>query len=414
MKKQLRYALLDQGIFSGSAFLSGVLIARMMGPDAFGGYTLANGIFVILVGLQQALLLAPLIVFGASTTEETGPYLYATRVIHHVVAGVCAILMAAVATMFFVFDSDVNITAALFGTAALVFFALVYDFWRQVVIAKRELRNLLTCDFASKMLLISMLVVFYLSEEQHPFLFVYSSLVVSALIGAVAAWNFGRRHLVATHDYRKYWGKNWSFGKWSGLNQIIITATSQIPLYVLVSLHGTAQTGILGAAIQLTGVFHVFLSGIMNYCFPVAVLINEQERRSALTRYTKKLIFYLLAPISFICLIVIIETKEIVQFLYTDSFSSQGLWPFRILLLVGPILAVIRPLDMMLRVRSQMKRRSSASLIELLFVAIAIYPAVSFFGALGAAYILVLGRMVSAFVLAFVIWFPEINSSKLD
>jgi O-antigen/teichoic acid export membrane protein len=195
---------------------------------------------------------------------------------------------------------------------------------------------------------------------------------------------------------------------------MIITATSQIPVYVLVSLHGTAQTGILGAAIQLTGVFHVFMTGIMNYCFPIAVHIHEQEERSALTRYTMKLIFYLFSAISFICIIFIIEAEEVVQFLYTDSFSSQGLWPFRILLAVGPVLAVIRPLDMMLRVRSQMKRRSYASIVELLFVAVAIFPAVSFFGALGAAYILVLGRLISVFVLAFIIWLPEIASSKLS
>lgn len=411
MNKQLSYSLLDQVVVSGSTFMSGILIARMMGPEAFGGYTLANGVFVTLISLQQALLLAPLMVFGASKKEDTGHYLYATAVTHRALSAVSAIVVATVAFVLLLLDIDERISAALFGAAALVFPAQMYDFWRQVAIARGRLQILLICDILAKAFLLSMLFALYSIEWQRPFLAAYGSLVLSALIGALVLWNFGRRHLAFTREFGKYWARNWSFGKWDCRNQIILTISAQVPLYVLVAIHGAGQTGIVGAAIQLTGVFHVFLNGVMNNCFPTAVLINEREGLLALRTYAKRLILYLCAPVAAICLVAVAEARQIVQFLYADAFSSGGLGPFRILLAVGVVLAVMRPLDMMLRIRKQMKRRTNASLIELLFVSVAAYPAIAVHGALGAAYILVLGRSLSATVLALLVSRPETSEN---
>ncbi len=50
-------AILDYGLFSGSNFLLGVLLARWMAPEQYGAYALAFSIFILVTFLYQALIL---------------------------------------------------------------------------------------------------------------------------------------------------------------------------------------------------------------------------------------------------------------------------------------------------------------------------------------------------------------------
>jgi O-antigen/teichoic acid export membrane protein len=60
------FALLDQGLISGSNFLIGILLARWLAPEAYGAYGLAFAIFLLLSLVHQALILEPMSVFGPS------------------------------------------------------------------------------------------------------------------------------------------------------------------------------------------------------------------------------------------------------------------------------------------------------------------------------------------------------------
>jgi O-antigen/teichoic acid export membrane protein len=60
------FAILDQGLISGTNFLVGILLARWLAPEAYGGYGLAFAIFILLSLVHQALILEPMSVFGPS------------------------------------------------------------------------------------------------------------------------------------------------------------------------------------------------------------------------------------------------------------------------------------------------------------------------------------------------------------
>src|SRR5207244_12202458 len=60
------YAVLDQGLISGSNFLLGILLARWTGAEQYGAYALAFAIFILVSIVYQALVLEPMTVFGPS------------------------------------------------------------------------------------------------------------------------------------------------------------------------------------------------------------------------------------------------------------------------------------------------------------------------------------------------------------
>jgi len=69
------YAVLDQGLISGSNFLLGILLARWTGAEQYGAYALAFAIFILVSIVYQALVLEPMTVFAPSV-YHTAPKQY--------------------------------------------------------------------------------------------------------------------------------------------------------------------------------------------------------------------------------------------------------------------------------------------------------------------------------------------------
>src|SRR3954454_10409097 len=64
------FAMVDQGLISGSNFALGILLARWLGAVEYGEYALAFAIFVLLSLVYQSLLLEPMSVFGPSAYRQ--------------------------------------------------------------------------------------------------------------------------------------------------------------------------------------------------------------------------------------------------------------------------------------------------------------------------------------------------------
>jgi O-antigen/teichoic acid export membrane protein len=64
------FAVLEQGIFSGSNFVLSFLLARWLATDQYGSYRYAYAIFLLLSLLYQPLVVEPMAVFGCSEYQN--------------------------------------------------------------------------------------------------------------------------------------------------------------------------------------------------------------------------------------------------------------------------------------------------------------------------------------------------------
>jgi O-antigen/teichoic acid export membrane protein len=58
-------AVTDQALFSGANFLVNILLARWLSPAEYGAYSLAFAVFLLFAALHSAILIEPMMIFGA-------------------------------------------------------------------------------------------------------------------------------------------------------------------------------------------------------------------------------------------------------------------------------------------------------------------------------------------------------------
>ena len=63
-------AVLDQGLFAGTNFLVGVLLARWLEPAAYGAFSAAYAVFLLVGTLHTALWTEPMLVYGSGRFQE--------------------------------------------------------------------------------------------------------------------------------------------------------------------------------------------------------------------------------------------------------------------------------------------------------------------------------------------------------
>ncbi len=67
------FALLDQGLYSGANVLSNVLLARWLSGEQYGAFTVAFSMVFVLTAVHSALLIEPMLVFGAGKYGDRFP-----------------------------------------------------------------------------------------------------------------------------------------------------------------------------------------------------------------------------------------------------------------------------------------------------------------------------------------------------
>src|SRR3989339_512327 len=80
--RHMNWALADQAMVSGVNFLTGILLARYLGLEEYGRFTLAWMAVLLCNSFQQAGIIAPMMSIGPKQKKEDGPSYYGTLFIH--------------------------------------------------------------------------------------------------------------------------------------------------------------------------------------------------------------------------------------------------------------------------------------------------------------------------------------------
>ena len=130
-------ALLDQGLLSGSNFLIGILLARWLTRDEYGGYAVGFSIFIFLSGFHNAFFLEPMSVFGPESYSEClTTYLKKLVKFNFIFTLLLDVLVVASALLLPVFTVNHGLTSAMWGVCLAVPFVLFYWLCRRAAYLK--------------------------------------------------------------------------------------------------------------------------------------------------------------------------------------------------------------------------------------------------------------------------------------
>ncbi len=139
--------LFDQAVVSGGNFTLGILLARLLGLEVFGVYSLLWMGVLFALSLHQAYLTQPLLtLFAGKKTEEQPGYLRQLFKIQFFISAVVALLAAGAFALLNMAGIDAAWLRYLPLTGALTAVFLAQDFFRKIFFVKKQYRQPLLMD----------------------------------------------------------------------------------------------------------------------------------------------------------------------------------------------------------------------------------------------------------------------------
>ena len=250
------FAILDQGLISGSNFLISILLARWLIPAQYGAFSIAFSVFLLLSYVYQSLLSEPQAVFSGSAYRQClRGYLKALLSIQLVVTVFGLVLLGGSAAIAYGLGKADGFPGALAGVAIaspciLFFWLLRRSYYMNLAPARAAMGA-----FLYFVLVTGGLFVVYKKALISPFS-AYLLMAIGALGTGLFLLSQIKKALPPdTCDAptpAQAWRKHWEYGRWA----LAVSVVTWIPYYMyypLVSMFsGMAQAGQLRAVMNLS------------------------------------------------------------------------------------------------------------------------------------------------------------------
>ena len=98
--QKLNWTIADQGVVSGVNFITGLLIARFLGIEAFGVFTLVWMAVLFVNSIQIAMISAPMMTIGPKQSDEERASYYGAVVMNQLIFSISTSILLWVGVTF--------------------------------------------------------------------------------------------------------------------------------------------------------------------------------------------------------------------------------------------------------------------------------------------------------------------------
>jgi O-antigen/teichoic acid export membrane protein len=325
-------AIADQGVFAGSNFLLNVLLVRWLTPADYGAFALAYSVFLLLLIVHNALLTAPMLVFGPGKYRERFPeYLGILLRGHFALMLPGSALLVATA---FLLGSiySVVVERAFLSLAVAAPFILLLWLMRRAFYARLDPLWAAASGGVYLVILIAGTVALRAADLLSPSTGFLSMGVASLITSALLLIRLRPKLATDSSTIRDVATDHWKFGKWVAAGSGPNWVTDNIYFVVLPAWLGLAEAGGLKALLNLAQPALQSISALGVLLMPILVHDREAGGCSRMKR-TMKLSFALFVFGSLAYLALLWGLRfQIFHSLYGGKYSVYNSWP---LLLVG-------------------------------------------------------------------------------
>ena len=406
-------AILDYGLFSGSNFLLGVLLARWMAPEQYGAYALAFSIFILVTFLYQALVLEPLSVFsGTAYPNNLRGYLQSNVWLHWGISLVICLALGGTAVAARVWWHSPVSAMAFAGMTVAAPFILIHalgrrSFYLKLTPGPAAFGSAFYCAFV-----VGGSFVVYKLGWLSAFT-AYLVMGLAALVGGVIMLfqlNAKLEPAAAKVRLGTTWSKHWEYGRWA----LATCVVGWIPTYVYIPLvskfSGLAVAGELRALMNLGGPVLQTYAALSMLFLPLAARVQSTQGRRGASALTIKLTaLFVAGGVAYWAVLIPLKVplfRLLYAGKYMDASSLLPLFAAETIVwsaALGPAI-LLRAME---SPRSLFFANGAASAVALLFG----IPATRFFGLRGVIWSMVLANVLYVLV-AFVMLGRKVATLK--
>lgn len=339
----LSWALADQLIVSGSAFLTTVLVARLLEVADFGRFVLSMTAVLLVQIVQNALITAPMLnLAGKQPDAERASYSGAVM-LHQILFSIATtglVWLALLGTD--AIRPDWHLGTVATATALLVFVGQAADFVRRYFFAHGHPHAAFAVDFLRNGAQIGALW-FMLREGDGTLNGVLVAMAAAALAACLLSLLFIERVAFSGHSFRDVGWRHWRFSRWLLGSFTLEWLQENYLVLAIGAAVGLAEVGAYRAAQQLVNVTNVPLLAFSHILPRQAGAAYVRGGVPALEAMVRSVSLRFLAPFAVLVGLIGLNGEALLSLVYGTRFSGAGyiVSAFAVILLVQIVREVI-------------------------------------------------------------------------
>jgi len=391
------FSIFDQGIVSGTNFLTTLLIARACSQDELGVYSLAWMIVLFLAAVQGNLVCVPYTMYCHHRSADSLAEYTGSTMAHQLIISMGAMLCFLGLSLWLSLGvGPEGLRSAAWVLLGVIPFILLRDYARRFSFAHLALGTAVAVDIGVAVLQLGSLLVLWwfgwLSAATG-----YGVMGAACAVACLGWWLLKKPSIrFSRRGFTRDWRQNWSFGRWALTGQITGLAFYCLP-WLLALARSEAETGELAACTSLVGLSNLFVTGLNNFLMPKAAQAFFQRGVRALGSVLRKALLWSMVVLGSLCLFVYFFGSFLAQTLYGPAYADTGL-----LINVLALATLTDSLGLMastgLWAMDHPAANFGGDLVQMLVTLAVAFWFVFPFGAVGVATALVIGRASGAAV----------------
>ena len=297
------WTVIDQAALSGSNFLIGLFLARSLGIEQFGIFTLGMMVLWFFQNINTVLVFVPMLsIYPKTQANERAAYC-GTVVCHQIMltAGTAALLFfLAISTSVF---NVTRIDAVVFASIAAAFVGFsAQDFMRRYFYATARPKLAAQNSMISNTLqIIAMMEVAHLGRLTVALAFVIVGLgsVIAAAIATTRIGPLAFKFDTFVNTTRRHW----QFARWQLPSTLAFWVSGNFFYFIAAAFLGPVAVGAMRAAGLTLAASHIILLSVQNHLPPTFSAIWRYENIQAAWQYT---IRFALASLAFVAVVSVV------------------------------------------------------------------------------------------------------------
>lgn len=378
----INWVLADQVIVSGVNFFTGILIARVLGIEDFGRFTLIWMIVLFVSSIQMAIIISPMMSVAPKQSKIMLPFYFGAMVSQQLIFSVLSLISIALGIKLSIyFYPEWNINTLLLPILVATLFFQVQDFIRRVFFVQGRRIAAFFNDVLSYLGQILLIIYFSFMGSLDIELVLWVVAVTSAVAVIVGIILFGEvcwSYTVFVSTFKRHWkSARWMTGsvllQWLSGNLFIVAAASIL---------GVAAVGALKVAQNIMAVTHVFFQALENIVPTQAGVYLHKSGKSEMLRYLLRVALWGGGVMLMLSLFVSVWPDILLVSIFGQDYQGYG-YVLQFYAVIYLIAFFALPLRMGLRAMEETSPIFIAYLITAVFSLLSAKPIVEQFGLLG-------------------------------
>jgi len=399
--EDVNWAVLDQGMVSGVNFLTGLLLARYLGIEAFGQFTLLWMAVLFLNAIQNAMISSPMMSIGSKQDKSFVDIYYRSMFYQQVIFSTLSfiILICSLSILNYLMPSwDIKGFIFPLSLAGVSFFC-------------RKRPHLAFYNDVLSYLGQLILVVYFFNFLEGTLVTVLYIIGLTSCLSIVVGLYQIDKQIISLRQLNESFIRHWNSAKWLSLNTLLQWSSSNLIYIVSGSLLGNSAVGIMKASQNIMAITHIMFQAMENFVPMNASRVLDKNGVEFLKKYIRKVVLLGGGFTLIIAIAASLFSTELLNFLYDDQFEKYSyVLSWFSIIYVFMFLGVIYRIA--LRTIENTKEIFYSQILSTIFTFIFSYPLTKAFGLLGSMFSLFI-VYIAVFVFLYVSFLNNTKSEEI-